>query len=158
MWHAVASGVPSALVVILATFCQQQGAPSEHSSRNRVVGAGGVSVDCSCPTVIPVTCDQERLSLESAIVSLNFWRTVAFTFFVISCLFSLVVWITSPYTFAGYWLSEQPVNSSKASAAGEKEISREVAESVGSTSLTVQGKGGPVTPGSLAAWKRSQGV
>ncbi|CAE8627459.1 unnamed protein product, partial [Polarella glacialis] len=102
-----ARGLASGLQTVFNDMSISVAVPHEHSTTNRVVGPGGVSVDCSCPVVDPNPCKAERGQLDGAIASIHFWRTGAFIFFVVSCILSLIIWVTSPYTFAGYWVSDR---------------------------------------------------
>jgi hypothetical protein len=155
MWHSVAQGLPAALVVISASYFRQVAVPHEHSTTNRVVGPGGVSVDCSCPVVDPNPCKAERGQLDGAIASIHFWRTGAFIFFVVSCILSLIIWVTSPYTFAGYWVSDRS-RSIKVPVLTAGSSEKEGASTT--TVVAVPGKSGPVTPGVLAARRLAKGL
>jgi hypothetical protein len=151
MWQPFVQGLPAALVVILATFFRQTAVPHEHSTTNRVVGPGGVSVDCSCPFVDPNPCRAERGQLDGATTSIHLWRTGALIFLAISCGLSLFIWVTSPYTFAGYWVSNKGSSSKVPLLTAESGDKEEVPATA---VVVVAGKGGPITPAARAVWRK----
>ncbi|CAE8645449.1 unnamed protein product [Polarella glacialis] len=163
MWKHLVTGIPSSIVVLISVWFRA--APLEPTLTSFTsVGPGGCSADCSCPTCPVVTCEAERFIAATATASLQWWWSLTLISLVVNSIVVGCLWVSLPYICVGVFESKRP-----SIIAGGKttepiitlisEVKAEQATLEGASVATLSaGKGGPVTPGSLAAWRKSQGI
>jgi hypothetical protein len=151
MWHQVASGLPSSLVLLVSLWWRAS-PPEPSVTTVTSIGPGGCVSDCTCPGCPEYTCAAQDLAAAGAVSSSEWWRTLALASIFVIFLLAGFVWISLPYICAGIWNAPQVKEVRSVEQAGSATLEEVVlTPAVVADTSPGGGKGGPVTPAVRAA-------
>jgi hypothetical protein len=154
MWHHVASGLPSSLVLLVSLWCRS-GPPEPSVTTVTSIGPGGCVADCTCPRCPEYTCATQDLAVAGALASSEWWRHLALVTSFVCILLSGFIWVSLPYICAGLWNSQQVKGQQKVGQSRVITIEEVEATQAVVVETPGSGKGGPVTPAVRAGWRKS---